>query len=198
MKKLIIIVIFLLGNYVIAQNNEINAFSESYTNETNKEYQSAIDNMLSLNKETYLINLRLGWLYYLNGEYNKSKVYYEKSIVLKENSIEAKFGLVYPVAAMQNWDEVINIYRAILKIDTQNTTAKYRLAYIYFIRKNWQLAEKYLEEILILFPFDYDSNLLLGSTYIKNGKIKEAKIVLHKALAYNPQSNDVIELLKGL
>ncbi len=198
MKKAIIITVLFLAQFLQAQNTITKAFSKSYELETNKKYQEAIDAIASLNQDTYVVNLRLGWLHYLKGNFNKSKNFYNRAITKQNNSIEARFGLIYPLSAMQNWDEVITDYNSILKLDKNNTKANYQLAYIYFVRKEWNKAENYLHKILDLYPFDYDSNLLLGSTLIKNGKIKEAKKVLQIALIYNPDSKVVKELLKGL
>lgn len=198
MKKAIIITVLFLAQFLQAQNTITKAFSKSYELETNKKYREAIDAIASLNQDTYVVNLRLGWLHYLKGNFNKSKNYYNRAITKHNNSIEARFGLVYPLSAMQNWDEVITDYNSILKLDKNNAKANYQLAYIYFVRKEWNKTENYLHKILDLYPFDYDSNLLLGSTLIKNGKIKEAKKVLQIALIYNPDSKVVKKLLKGL
>ncbi len=198
--KHIILILAVLGSLnVFSQNNTTIAFSESYTNETNQEYQKAIDAMLGVYvADSYSINFRLGWLYYLNGDLNKSKTYYQNAINLNKNSIEARLGLVYPVYAMQNTNEVIQIYNDILVLDSRNTTANYRLASIYYARKNWIEAEKHLLMVLEYYPFDYDTNLLLGYTYVKMGKLIEAKKVLNTALEYNPSSNEVISLLESL
>ena len=195
--KILIIATLLTSSIVFAQNTTAEAFSKSYSFEAKKEYKKAISTLLTI-KENYPVDLRLGWLYYLDGAFNKSKIYYKKAIGFKQKSIEARFGLVYPISAMQNWDEVIKVYDEILKINANENTVNYRLAIIYYTRKNWDKAEYYLYKILETYPFDYDTNLLLGNTFIKNGKIKEAKKVLELALLYNPQSKDVLTLLKGL
>ena len=69
MKKLIITFVLLTSSItVFSQNNVIKAFSVSYKHEYKKEYQKAIDAMLKVdNPIKYSSNLRLGWLYYLNG-----------------------------------------------------------------------------------------------------------------------------------
>jgi len=199
MKNLFLIVGLVLSTSLFSQNNTITAFSESYTYETNYEYKKAIDNMLSMyDADSYSINFRLGWLYYLNGDLNKSKIHYQNAIKLQKNSVEARLGLVYPVYAMKNTSEVTQIYKAILSIDAKNTTANYRLALLYFDQKNWVLAEKHLLAIKEMYPFDYDTNLLLGGTYVKMGKINEAKIVLNTALQYNPSSSDAQAILDSL
>ncbi len=194
-----VVIAILILQTGFAQNDITKAFEKSYTNETNQEYQKAIDNLLSVyDASSYSLNLRLGWLHYLNMDYNKSKTYYDNAIKLQKNSIEARLGLAYPVYAMNNVDNVIDIYKDILSIDPNNAKANYRLASIYYTRKSWDEVERYALSVLKLYPFDYDTNLLLGSAYIKNGKIKEAKKVLQKALEYNPTSQDVLSLLEAL
>jgi len=198
MKQILIIALLFSSQLIMAQEDITAAFSKSYVNETNKQYQKAINNLKPFDTGAYVVNLRLGWLYYLKGEYNKSKIYYTKAITNSNKSIEARFGLIYPISAMKNWDEVLNVYKDILQIDPNNTVALYRLAYINYTRKNWAASELLLHKLLSLYPFDYDANLLLGSVLIKNGTITEAKKILQTALIYNPQSVAVKKLLKGL
>ena len=199
MKKYLVIIAFFFSALTFAQDKVTESFSISYEHETKREYQKSIDAMLTVyTKDSYSINLRLGWLYYLNSDLYKSKAHYQNAIELQPKSIEARFGLAYPVYAMKNTDEVIQIYNDILKIDAVNTTARHRLASIYFSRKEWAKAESQLAKVIELYPFDFDSNLLLGQIYIKNGKINEAKKILNLALQYNPSSSIVLELLGNL
>ncbi len=198
-KYILISLLLMLSAGVLAQDLVSDAFKASYISETNQDYAKAVQDMLKVySQESYAVNLRLGWLYYLNGDLNKSKTHYLNAIALKQNSLEARFGLVYPVYAMKNTDDVIRIYQEILSIDKQNTTARYRIASLYYTRKNWTEAVSNLNKILDLYPFDFDSNYLLGNVYIKLGKINEAKRVLNIALQYNPTSSELIEILKGL
>jgi len=195
---LLVIILFSIGT-ISAQNKVVDAFSKSYQYEAKKEYKKALDAMLSINdNKNYEINFRLGWLYYVNGDFVKSKMYYTNAIKLQPKTIEARLGLVYPLSAMKNIDEVIKVYKDILKIDPNNSTVNYRLAYIYFLRKDWNSTEKYAKNVVRLYPFDYYSNLLLGSTLIKKGQMTEAKKYLLRALEYNPQSADAKALLKNI
>jgi len=199
MKKIIILLFIAVNLNLSAQNNSIEAFKKSYTYESDKEYTKAIKVLEDIPHQTsYAANLRLGWLYYLNGEYIKSKSHYTKSISLSSNSIEARIGLVYPLSAMNSWDDVINVYDAILSIDANHTSSHYQLAYIYFVRKKYLEAEKHLKHIINLYPFDYDSNALLGTVYVKLGKIKEAKKHYTIALEYNPTDTEIEKIVEGL
>jgi tetratricopeptide (TPR) repeat protein len=177
----------------------VTAFSSSYLGESNKEYLAAIISLENVyDANSYALNLRLGWLNYLKKDYAKSQSYYKKAMVLEPKSIEARFGYVNPTAALQNWDDVLATYKDILAIDANNTVVNYRVGYIYYYRKNYDEALKYVSKVIALYPFDYDSNALMGAIYLGQGKIMEAKKYYKLALAYNPQSKEIQEVLKKL
>ena len=119
----------------IAQDNSaiLGAFEKSYLYEYSGDYSKAIDALKNVyDEESYEINLRLGWLTYMGGFFTESTAYYQKSIELRPLSIEAKFGFVYPASALGNWEQVKKHYNEILKIDSQNTLANYRLGSFYY------------------------------------------------------------------
>ena len=90
--------------------------------EYNKQYAVAISILNKVYDEhSYELNLRLGWLNYLNKDYPRSQLYYQKAVYLKPYAVEAKLGLVQPLAALQNVDKLLQVYDEILKIDPQNT-----------------------------------------------------------------------------
>lgn len=177
----------------------LSAFSASYLGESNKEYLAAIialENVYDAN--SYSMNLRLGWLEYLKKDYAKSQSYYKKAIAIEPKSIEARFGLVNPTAALQQWDDLLKLYKDILEVDPNNTVVNYRVSLMYYYRKNYDDADKYIRKVLEEYPFDFDSNALLGAISVAQGKIVEAKKYYKLALTYNPQSKEVQEALKKL
>ena len=112
-------------NFYSQQNPEL-VFSKSYAFEYNTDYNKAISTLNELNTDNYQVNLRLGWLHYLNKDYIKSESFYKKAIGHEPGSIEARFGLVLPISALGNWNNVLNVYLDILKLDPNNTIANYR------------------------------------------------------------------------
>ncbi|PHS65834.1 MAG: hypothetical protein COB12_06305 [Flavobacterium sp.] len=184
---------------VFGQNSISEAFSKSYQSEYNKEYKNAISEIDHIySSDSYEINLRLGWLYYSNGDHVKSKNYYANAIKIEPKSIEAKLGIAYTIGALENWDELIILYNDILQIDPYNYTVNLRMATIYYYRKDFTKAASYGEKISKLYPFDYSYNLILGKINLSLGNIIHAKEHLNSALLYNPSSLEVLELLKAL
>lgn len=200
MKKLFLNMLFIASAItVLAQTNTNDVFSKSYTLESEKNYTQAIEVMTNnYDANSYAMNLRLGWLYYLSGEYIKSQSFYKKAIGIESKSIEARLGYVYPASAMENWDDVIKTYNDILVIDPNNSNVNYRLAYIYNYRKEFEKATEFAQKVVALYPFDFDANYLLGQSYIGLGKIKEAKKHLIRALNYNPSSTEAKNLLSKI
>jgi len=200
MKKIILSILLVATEMVaLGQTTSSEAFSKSYTYETNKDYTKAVSSITAVyDASSYTMNLRLGWLEYLAGEYIKSESYYKKAIVLEQKSVEARLGSVYPISATGNWDEVIKVYSEILTIDPQNSMVNYRMAYIYFVRKDYEKAASYAQKVVKLYPFDFDSNYLLGQIYVTQGKILEAKMYLTRAVEYNPTSTEAKSLLGKL
>jgi tetratricopeptide (TPR) repeat protein len=192
-----IISLLLIGSLSVAGQNYAvlqDAFAKSQAYESRGNFTDAISAMKTVYQEdSYEINLRLGWLTYLAGMFTESSAYYQKAINLKPYSIEAKFGFVYPASALGNWDQVITQYNEILAVDPQNSIANYRLGSIYYGRKDYAKAEKYLEKVVNLYPFDYDSLVLFAWTNLKLGKTREAQVLFNKVLLNRPKDASALE-----
>ena len=163
------------------------AFKSSYADEYKKNYTAAINDILPFYTDNnYEVNIRLGWLYYLNKNYTASQNYYAKSVSLKPNAIEAKFGYIKPLSTLENINKVLDQYNGILKIDPQNTQANYWAGIIYYNRRQYATAVKYFEKVAALYPFDYDGNQMLGWSLLMAGRKNEARTYFLKALLIKP------------
>ena len=188
-RVLFITFLFLIAEKLNAQTNAVlqKAFHNSYVNEYNKNYVAAIDDVAPYYSEnSYEMNIRLGWLNYLNKNYNSSQSYYLKAVNLKPAAIEAKFGYVKPLSFLQSWDKVLEQYLAIIKIDPQNTQANYWAGVIYYNRKQYDAAIRCFKVVVNLYPFDYDGNHMLAWSNLMAGKKAEARSYFEKALLIKP------------
>jgi tetratricopeptide (TPR) repeat protein len=190
LKRLLVVsLLTLVALRLNAQTNAVlqKAFHNSYTDETNKNYVAAIADISPYYAESnYEINVRLGWLNYLNKNYAASQTYYQKAIKLKPGAIEAKFGYVKPLSFLQSWDKVLELYADIIKIDPQNTQANYWTGVIYYNRKQYDAAIKCFKIVVDLYPFDYDGNHMLGWSNLMAGKKTVATSCFEKALIIKP------------
>ncbi|MCX6287185.1 MAG: tetratricopeptide repeat protein [Bacteroidetes bacterium] len=177
-------------NYTTQQD----AFSKSYAYESRGNFTDAITTLKSIYQEdSYEINLRLGWITYLAGMFTESSAYYQKAIKLKPYAIESRIGFANPASALGNWDQVVAQYDEVLAIDPQNTIVNYRMGSIYYGRKDYTKAEKFLEKVVNLYPFDYDSMILYAWTEYRLGKMREAQVLFNKALLMRPKDASATE-----
>lgn len=170
------------------------AFQKSYIQEATGEYLAAIKSLQEVyDEKSYELNLRLGWLSYSIGNFTESKAYYSKAVSLMPYAIESRLGLVYPLAAVGSWSEVISQYDKILEITPNNSLVMHRLGLIYYGRGDYEAALKYFEKVVNLYPFDYDGLTMLAWTYFKLNNLREAKVLFQKALLNTPNGTSAIE-----
>ncbi|MDD4085618.1 MAG: tetratricopeptide repeat protein [Bacteroidales bacterium] len=194
--KLVFGLLFMISLTIQAQSfdKQMTAFENSYRFEENGKYNEAIQEILNIYDEnSYEHNLRLAWLNYVSGRFTESLPYYQKCFTLKPLAIEARFGYINPAAALGNWTQVENQYQEILRIDPQNTLANYRMALLAYGREDYMTSLRYLNKVINLYPFDYDTVILLAWTELKLGKLREARVMFQKALLIRPGDSSASE-----
>ena len=199
LKKIVFFVAFVLSSFItLAQSDNAirEALKKSYDSEYQLKYLKAMEDLMGVYEPTsYELNLRLGWLSYKAGKYTESIIYYKKAITKMPLSIEAKLGVVYPLGALEKWDQVVDNYLSIIKIDAYHATANYRLSLIYYNRGDYGNSWKYLQKYVNLYPFDYDGNSLAGWVKYSVGKKEEAYVFFKKALMVNPYDTSFNKVL---
>lgn len=199
---IILVSTIILNRVVFSQQNDskIKAFNNSINQALKGNYQKAIDELINIYKDNsndYLVNLRLGYLYYLQKNYDESINYYKKAISLtNQKAIEPLLGLTLPIAAKEKWSELEKIYFEILALDQKNYTANLRLGQICFNRKEYLKAETYFKQVFDLYPSDYEANLYLGWTYFYLNKKSEAKKHFINTLMVSENDKSAMEGLK--
>ena len=168
-----------------AQDSKVmqEAFAKSFMAEDKGDYKNAQQAIQSIySDKSYLVNLRIGWLSYLNKDYVNSIVYYKKAIALMPTATEPLWGLCNPLVAQEKWVELENNYKLIIRFDPKNSLVNYRLGMIYFYRKNYVEAIKYFDVTLTLFPLDYDAITMSAWTNYYLGKKEDAKVLFNRVL----------------
>jgi len=200
--SLIMILFFLLisGISYAQSANKTKAFNQSINYEAKNDYKNALDVLKKVAGEnnSYLLNMRLGWLYYKNQDYNNSKKYYGSALIQSKSSIEAMLGLTLPLASLEEWDEVQDIYVSILKIDANNYYANLRLGQIFLNKGEYSTAQKYLEKMYLFYPSEYEVNLSLGWTYLYLGEKQKAKQLFNTVLMMSENDESASTGLKQL
>jgi tetratricopeptide (TPR) repeat protein len=198
LKKIILtLIVFAFAvrvDYAQEFTKKMEAFQKSYAEEAKKEYPSAINSLKAVyDEKSYEINLRLGWLNYLAGNHNDAKMYYNRAITLMPYAVEAKMGIVYPLAALGNMSEVIAQYEKILEITPNYSIALFRLGLIYYEKRDYDKALNYFDKVVNMWPFDYDGLVMLGWTYFRLNNVREARVLFQKALLHTPDGKSAME-----
>ncbi len=197
MKRLITaaaIIIAFTGLYAQETETVQAAFESSYTYENEGNYADAIKSLKNIyDAESYHLNLRLGWLNYMSGQFTESSAYYQKAISLKPYAIEARFGLTYPASSMGNWAQVKKQYIKILEVDPQNTKANYYFGLMHYESGDFALATKYFEKVANLYPFDSESVLMYAWSNYQLGKTREAEVLFNEVLLIDPGNESAVE-----
>lgn len=196
MKNILTVVLALAISGIMAQNSQevISAFDESYTLEVDGKYSEAIKELKNIyNPASYHINLRLGWLCYLSGQFTESSAYYQKAIELKPYAIEARFGLTYPASSTGNWAQVKEQYIKILEVDPQNTRANYYFGLMHYEVGDFDLAAKHFEKVVNLYPFDMESVRMFAWANFQLGKTREAEVLFKEVLLIDPNNESALE-----
>ncbi len=201
-RQIIILLLVLFSSVIVkgqVSTDMINAFKSSYQLERNGKYSQAAEILKTIYiGDSYELNLRIGWLDYQAGLFTESESFYNKAVSIHPMAVEARFGLVLPLAALGKWDIVIKQYTKILEIDPNNTVANYRMGSIYYGRMEYEKALQYLEKVVNLYPFDYDSMVLYAWCNYRLKKYREAKILFQKTLLIRPDDTSALEGLKLL
>lgn len=196
LKRSLTAICILLSVYSFSQDSKTlqSAFGKSYAYEAKYQYDDAIRAIKELyNEKSYPINIRLGWLYYLNKNYTSSISYYQKACALMPAAAEPLWGLLSPQIALEKWGDVEKTYLSIVKLEPKSATAHYKLGMIYYYRKNYSTAKKYFDIALNLYPLDYDTLLMSAWTNYFLGNTNEAKILFNKVLLIYQTDSSALE-----
>jgi tetratricopeptide (TPR) repeat protein len=195
MKKILLttlasLIIFPLSNaYAITDMEVYEAYKNSYNYERMYRYQDSIKVLAGVYKQykaTYTINLRLGWLYYLSGNYANSTFHYLNAIKTAPNNVEAKLGYMVPLLAQQRYLEAEEIGYRIMKIDNYNYYGNYRIISALKNQKKYSEAEKIIIKMLLIYPTDTVFLTELAGLKDLKGDKKEALKIAKSIITLDP------------
>lgn len=166
-----------------------NLYLQSYNYEKTSNYKDAIRTLLSVYKsesDSYIINLRLGWLYYLEGRYANSISFYKKASKIAPEAIEPLLGISLPLIAQGHFNEVETLMYEVIKKDFYNYFGNLRLAIALRHQRKYGQAQKVIEKMLRLYPSDINFLLELGLVEKSRGNVKRAKDIFKRVLLLDP------------
>ena len=189
MKKLVIFLTVLL--FAFSNKDIQNIYYKSYNYEKMGDYKDAIKILIPLyNKypNGYTLNLRLGWLFYLNKKYANSIKHYQKASLIMPYSVESKLGLMRDYIAMQDFKNALKIGNLILKEDYYNYYGNYYEILALKGIKDYKNALVLTNKMLSLYPTSVLYLNSLGEIYYVSGKKDLAKKIFEDVLILDPNN----------
>ena len=166
------------------------AYFKSYDYEKVGRYKEAIKVLAPLYKKYpkgYTLNLRFGWLFYLNKNYNDAITYYNKAALLTPYSIEPKLGLMRVYLSIYKYQKAESIGYKILKIDFYNYYGNLYTIKALIFQKKYKSALYITKKMLSLYPTEVTFLEQLAIIY-KAKNSKYLKKVYQDILVLDPNN----------
>ncbi|WP_457624566.1 tetratricopeptide repeat protein [Persephonella sp.] len=198
-RTVVLLFIFALAAYGMDYEDIKRSYYRSYQYERTGDYENAIKALSFVYNEypdSYTVNLRLGWLYYLAKKYANSIFHYEKAIKAAPYSVEAKLGYTLPLLAQSKFTDVEKVCYQILNTDYYNYYGNLRLSYVLRAQKKYKIAGEVATKMLTIYPTDVNflTELALSRYYL--GQKEEAYRLFKDILILDPENVTAKEFLK--
>lgn len=188
--------LFILGTTLHAQQPQLNfvqsALSMSYSLESKGDYKGAlqqVQSVLGRQPDHYFCLMRSGWLNLCLGIYADSLQAYNQASRACPQAVEPLLGALKAAAALGDWKSVESLAKSLLEKDPNNYTGLSRVAYAYFMRKDYNSAAVHYSRILTLYPSDLDMRNGLAWSYYYQGRKSEAKAQFEEVLNVSPSNS---------
>lgn len=177
------------------------ALRQSSGFEKSQDFEKAIAAVLPLaaaHADDYTLNVRLGWLNYLDKKYDASEKSYRAAIEAAPQSIEAKLGLLLPLLADAKYQTAESVARQILETDPANYLANLRLAVALRLQLKLDEAQEIVESNLAKYPADVYFQAERASLSIAGKPAPPVDVALAKAIAESARFETALDFDKAL
>jgi tetratricopeptide (TPR) repeat protein len=154
------IILFLLLNISLlfssAEFEDIKSqYFKSYDYEQMQKYGEAIKVLSPLYKKYpkgYTLNLRFGWLFYLDKKYNDSIKYYKNASLINPYALDPRLGLIRVYLDTYSFKKAELVSYELLKIDYYNYYANLYVIKALIAQKKYDIATEIINKMLALYP----------------------------------------------
>ena len=154
------IILFLLLNISLlfssAEFEDIKSqYFKSYDYEQMQKYGEAIKVLSPLYKKYpkgYTLNLRFGWLFYLDKKYNDSIKYYKNASLINPYALDPRLGLIRVYLDTYSFKKAELVSYELLKIDYYNYYANLYVIKALIAQQKYDIATEIINKMLALYP----------------------------------------------
>jgi tetratricopeptide (TPR) repeat protein len=172
-------------------------WSDSYKLETEQRYMEAEQVLLpeSQGEDPEMVQLRLGWLRYLQGRYNEAIQTYRQAIQMNPESIDARLGVALPLLAQLRFREAEAQARTVLNIAPWNYTAHERLMAAEAGQLQWQALLNHTSILHQRYPSDTGTLAYMALAHANLGQVGLAKSAYFRVLNRIPEHQIALNYL---
>ncbi|OYV04064.1 MAG: hypothetical protein CFE26_18900 [Verrucomicrobiales bacterium VVV1] len=165
-------------------------WQQSVTAESNGDSAAAMEKLMIYAKnggDSYLANLRAGWLNYSEKKYDEAARFYASAAKLQTNALNPRLGLLNVAQAKGDVAAATAAADAILKIESTNYRALMAYSWGCFQAKDYRRAGSTYQRVLSMYPEDQDA--LSGSAWcsLYIGQKREAIDGFRRLMSLNPE-----------
>jgi len=132
-------------------------YFKSYDYEQMGKYKESIKVLSPLYKKypkAYTLNLRFGWLFYLDKRYNDAEKYYKKASLINSYALDPRLGLIRIYLGRGDYAEAEVVAYELLKIDYYNYYANLYVSKALIAQGKHEVAMSIIFKMLSLYPTD--------------------------------------------
>lgn len=167
------------------------AYKRSLDYERVQDYQNAIRALAPVYEAVpngYTVNLRMGWLFYLNGNHANSAAHYEVATRAAPMALEPKLGHLLPLLAQGRWGDAETLAYQVVSVDHHNYYGNLRLAIALRMQGKLDAAYQIALKMVRAYPADLFHQTELAQIQDARGEKAEARRIFGEVLLLDPEN----------
>jgi tetratricopeptide (TPR) repeat protein len=166
------------------------AYKRSLDYERVQDYQNAIRALAPVYEAApngYTVNLRMGWLFYLNGNHANAAEHYEVATRAAPLALEPKLGHLLPLLAQGRWSDAETLAYQVVSADHYNYYGNLRLAIALRMQGKLDAAYQIALKMVGAYPADLLHLTELAQIQDARGDKAEARRIFGEVLLLDPE-----------
>jgi len=173
--------------------NAISLNRDGWASFNKTEYDKALfsfTNSLRLNGRYSDSMIGAGRTYYALGVYDQALDMYSDALKLDGNSVDALNGIGMVLSETGRFTDAIGYFERANKISGDSIDSEYGIAFVYYKMDKRLWAKRKLENVFKSNPYHFQSLLLMADIKTDEGRLKEAREFVEKAIDSAGESPD--------
>jgi len=174
-------------------------YHRSFEYERAEAYQDAIRALSPVYEaypNGYTVNLRMGWLFYLNGNFNNAAAHYEVARSAAPFALEPKLGQLLPLLAQRRWSAAESVAYEIVSVDHYNYYGNMRLVLALRMQEKLEPAYQIALKMATAYPTDLTFLEEMALLNDARGNKEEAVRLFTDLLVLDPENETARDYLK--